>query len=111
MINNQKESKPYFDPYIYKKVLEDTWLPPVAKEILRPWCVTHKHKFLFPGTKERFKSFLLEEEKHIESIVDEELAYQLSKMLEYIGSGEEEKLRWFNELKEEFNLPHDYKFE
>ena len=111
MINNQLKSKPYFDPYIYTQVLEDAWLPAIAKETLKPESVTHKHKFLFPETKERFKKLLLEKDYLIESVVDEELDYQLSIMMEFIESGEKEKLQWFDKLRKEFNLPSDYKFE
>lgn len=69
------------------------------------------HKFLFPETKERYKKLLLEKDNLIESVVDEELGYQLSLMMKFIGSGEKEKLQWFDRLRKEFNLPSDYKFE
>jgi len=111
MNNNQLKRKPYFDPYIYQKVLEDVFLSPIAKELLFPWNVKNKHKFLFAVTKERFYSSSLKEKNLIESVVDEELDYQLKKLMDYIGSGEEEKQQWFESLREEFNLPSDYKFE
>lgn len=111
MYNNQLKKKPYFDPDIYKKVLEDAWLPPIAKEILKPWSVTHKHRFLFPGTKDRFKGFSIEEEKFINRVVEEESDYQFRIMMEYIETGEKEKQQWFEELRRDFNLPPDYKFE
>jgi transposase-like protein len=38
--NNQLKRKRYFDPYIFKKVLEDLYLPTIAKEILDPKSVT-----------------------------------------------------------------------
>lgn len=34
--NNNLKRKPYFDPYIFRKVLEDVYLPPIAKELLEP---------------------------------------------------------------------------
>ncbi len=106
-----KVKPPYFDPYIYRKVWEDSWLPPISKEILEPRSVSLKHKFLFSGFKERAKEFFEKEQKFIEEMVQEEIAYQFEYLQDYIGFNEEEKQRWFKQLREDFNLPDDYNFE
>lgn len=105
-----KKKPCYFDPYIYQKVLEDAWLPSIAEEILMPWRVRYKHKFLFAGFKERAKEFLEKEEKFISDVVDEETFYNWKELIEYIGFSEEEQQQWFEKLREDFNLPPDYEF-
>lgn len=108
----KENKKPrYFDPYIYKKVLEDAWLPPIAKEILKPWSVSHKHRFLFNEFKERAEQYFKAKQEFIDSLVIEEIYYKLDGLFEYIGTSEEEKHEWFEQLRKDFNLPLDYKFE
>ncbi|MGX9952679.1 hypothetical protein ACS9SB_0022040 [Bacillus subtilis] len=107
-----KKKKPqYFDPFIYQKCLEDTMLSPIAKEILKPQSVSLRHKFLFDDLKKKLKERLQEEQRFIESIVEEELYHRLDEIFKYIGIGEKDKQQWFDHLREEFNLPADYKFE
>lgn len=73
--------------------------------------MTLKQKFLFSGIKEEFKITLLKQKKYIEKVVVEEVDFKFSQMMDYIGYCEEDKQRWFEELKEQFNLPSDYEFE
>jgi hypothetical protein len=103
--------KPYFDPYILEKVLEYTYLPSCAQEILYPWKFTYRQTFLFPGLREVFKKKLEEKREVIKDVVRMEMEYQLYECLEYIDPSEEDKQRWFAELREQFNLPPDYEFE
>ncbi|XQY91890.1 hypothetical protein ACNRWW_20810 [Metabacillus sp. HB246100] len=111
MKNNQKKWNPYFDPYIFQKVLEDVYLPPIAREILKPRSLTHKHNFLFPKVKERFLPEIERRVKLIDSIVKEETIYQFYEYEKYLNHTEEDKQWWFNDLREHYKLPSDYDFE
>lgn len=105
------KEKPYFDPYIFQKVLEYAWLPRIAKEIQEPGSVSHKQSFLLSGFKERAKKYIEGRQRLIEEVVQEETFFQFEVLQVYIGTGEEDKQKWFKQLREDFNLPDDYKFE
>lgn len=103
--------KPYFDPYIFQKVLEDVYLPPIAKEILDPGYVTHKQTFLFPHIRDRFLLQLEEQLRYINRAVKDETLFHLNVWQEYLNHSEEEKRVWFDVLREQYQLPIDYQFE
>lgn len=109
--NNNLKRKPYFDPYIFRKVLEDVYLPPIAKELLEPTSVTHKQKFLFNNIRERFLESVKKEVDIINDVVEYETCYQFYEYMEYLNHSDEEKQRWFDELREQYELPSDYEFE
>ncbi len=46
MKNSISNRKPYFDPVIFEKVLEDVYLSPIAKELLNSRS-EYKQNFLF----------------------------------------------------------------
>ncbi len=101
----------YFDPYIFKKVLEDVMLPPIAKEILEPQSMSHRHRFLFHEIKSVLKENLEARQKIIEDMVLLETDFQVERLLEYIGIDEKEKQQWFAQLRADFKLPPEYEFE
>lgn len=101
----------YFDPYIFKKVLEDVMISPIAKEILEPRSMSHRHRFLFPEIKSVLKENLEARQRIIEDIVLWETDYQVERLLEYIGIDEKEKQQWFAQLRADFKLPQEYEFE
>ncbi|HDR4427072.1 TPA: hypothetical protein QCP92_002674 [Bacillus cereus] len=106
-----EKEKPYFDPYIFQKVLEDVRLPTFSNQVLRPWNVLAKQKFLFCGFEKQVKMYLEEEQKLIRNIVNEEMNYFLSCVEDYIRPSEEDRQRWFEKIRDNFGLPPDYKFE
>ncbi len=111
MKNSISNRKPYFDPVIFEKVLEDVYLSPIAKEILNSRS-EYKQNFLFPYVREKFIPQIEERVKFIERAVKDETLYQLFyEYNEYIKHKEEDKQRWYNELREQYGLPSDYEFE
>ncbi len=111
MNNKNKQRKPYFDPFIFQKVLEDVYLPPIAKEILNSGS-EHKQNFLFPNIRDSFIPEIEKRLKFIERAIKDETHYYLYyEYEEYIKPAEEDKQRWFNELREYYGLPSDYEFE
>ncbi|OOR12642.1 hypothetical protein BW897_11050 [Bacillus cereus] len=106
-----KKEKPYFDPYVFQKVLEDVWFPPYSNQVLKPWNVSAKQKFLFCGFEKKVKRYLEEEQKLIRNIVNEEMNYYLSCVEGYIRPSEEDRKRWFEKLRRDLELPPNYKFE
>lgn len=106
----EKVKPSYFDPYIYQKVLEDSWLPPFANQILEPRSVSRKQLFLFREFEERAEKYLKEQKKFIESIVMEGIYIEFERLYEYIGISDKEKHEWLEQLRKDFNLPLDYNF-
>jgi len=47
----------------------------------------------------------------INDVVEYETCYQFYEYMEYLNHSDEEKQRWFDELREQYELPSDYEFE
>lgn len=110
--NNNLKRKPYFDPFIFKKVLEDVYLPPIARQILNTENNSHKQTFLFPNIRERFIPEIKKIVEDIDLSVKEEMHYQMFYEYEqYINPSDYDKQCWYDELREHYGLPIDYDFE
>lgn len=106
-----KASKLYFDPFIYRQLLENAWITQKEKEILFPWKFPYKQTLLFPEIKEQIKEVAIQNQRFSDSVVDEEISERLERIWEYIGITDKDRQAWLDERKEEFNLLDDYKFE
>ncbi|WP_249704713.1 hypothetical protein [Bacillus zhangzhouensis] len=107
-----KKRKPYFNPYVLRQVLEDLDLPPIAREVLNKDRQSHKHNFLFPNFREKLIPAANKIVEDIEWVIEQETLYQLFEVYEeYINPSEEDIQFWYEELREQFNLPSDYEFE
>ncbi|WP_024123496.1 hypothetical protein [Bacillus halotolerans] len=111
-MKTKQPRKPYFNPYVLKQVLEDVYLSPMVKELLKKEGKSYKQDFLFPNIRDRF---MPEANKIIEGIEDtviHETLIQLFYEYEvYVNPSERDKQRWYDELREQFDLPSDYNFE
>ncbi|MCB4338965.1 hypothetical protein BJQ93_01287 [Bacillus subtilis] len=83
-----------------------------VKELLKKEGKSYKQDFLFPNIRDRF---MPEANKIIEGIEDtviHETLIQLFYEYEvYVNPSERDKQRWYDELREQFDLPSDYNFE
>jgi len=94
-------SKPnYFNPHIFKKVLEHILLPPKHFQ---------RSQFLFPEIAPLMEEHIKAKKAVIQDILLREIDYQEEVYLGYVG--EEAKERWFSQLREDYELPSDYEFE
>lgn len=105
-----KASKLYFDPFIYQQLLENAWITQKEKEILFPWNFPYKQTLLFPEIKEQIREVAIKNQRFSDSVVEEEISDRLEAIWEYIGITDKDRQAWLDEIKEEFNLPDDYKF-
>ncbi|MFJ7738887.1 hypothetical protein ACIQ2D_21535 [Lysinibacillus sp. NPDC097287] len=91
----------YFNAEIFEKVLEYVYLRSI-KSLQR--C-----NFLFPEIAPLLKKYIEVKEKDVQWLLCAEIEYQES--VGYVREGEEAKKRWFSQLRKDYNLPSDYKFE
>lgn len=107
-----KSFKPYFDLNIYRNLLEDLHLPPYGKSILYPQRFRNvpKQTFLTEEMRGMAEAHVHHTKKYLDKWIEHEFEYYVYSCEDYIDAGKKEEERWLESLREEFNLPADYKF-
>ena len=84
----------------------------MVKELLKKGGKSYKQDFLFPNIRDRFIPEANKIIEDIENTVIHETIFQLFTEYEvYINPSEHDKQRWYDELRQQFDLPSDYNFE
>lgn len=100
----------YFDPYVYEKVLEHYYLPSTANQVLRPWSVKHKQRYLSEEMKKNVEETVEKRKQKIDGFVQLYIQEYLEECSDYLHC-EVDKQEWFDELREDYGLPLDFEFE